>query len=177
MSGGGTVGEGALTRMMEIPKGSRNKNEYDPELDCIKLDRFLSASVVYPTAHGFVPETLAPDGDPLDVLVCVSEPTVPGSTVVANPIGLFKMADVQGPDHHVVCVPCHDAGWDLLADVADLPAQLQAEVAHFFSAHKDVNPTKPSKVNGFADRAAATSMISEPRSRFRRQHDDDPKKR
>jgi inorganic pyrophosphatase len=104
------------------------------------LDRFLSASVVYPTDHGFVPETLAPDGDPLDVPVCVPEPTVPGSTVVANRIGLFKMADVQGPDHHVVCVPCHDADWNLLAGVADLPARLQAEAAHFFSVYKDVDP-------------------------------------
>jgi inorganic pyrophosphatase len=171
------LGEGALTCIIEIPKGSRNKYEYDPELDGIKLDRFLSASVVYPTDYGFVPETLAPDGDPLDVLVCVSEPTFPGCAVVANPIGLFKMEDEKGPDDHVVCVPCQDPGWNLLADVADLPPQLRAEVAHFFSVYKDLDPTKHSNVNGWADRAAAISMISEARSRFRRQHDDDPKNR
>ena len=83
------MGQAPLTCVIEIPKGSRNKYEYDPRLGGIKLDRFLSASVVYPTDYGFVPETLTPDGDPLDVLVCVSEPTFPGCHVVANPIGLF----------------------------------------------------------------------------------------
>ena len=158
-----------MTCVIETPKGSRNKYEYDPELGGIKLDRFLSASLVYPTDYGFVPETLAPDGDPLDVLVCVSEPTFPGCAVVANPIGLFKMEDEKGPDDHVVCVPCDDPGWNLLADVADLPAQLRAEVGHFFSVYKDLDSTRHSKVTGWANQAAALRTISEARSRFRSQ--------
>src|SRR5207248_1525676 len=81
-----------LTCIVEIPKGSRNKYEYDPDIGAIKLDRFISASVVYPTDYGYVPETLAPDGDPLDVLVCVSEPTFPGCIVVAKAVGLFRTA-------------------------------------------------------------------------------------
>lgn len=153
--------------MIEIPKGSRNKYEYDPVLGRIKLDRFLSASVVYPTDYGFVPETLAPDGDPLDALVCVSEPTFPGCAVLANPIGLFKMEDEKGPDDHLVCVPCDDPGWNQLADVGDLPAQLRAEIGHFFSVYKDLDPTRHSTVNGWAGRGAALSMIGEARSRFR----------
>ena len=110
-----------LRCIVEIPKGSRNKYEYDPELGGIKLDRFISASVVYPTDYGYVPETLAPDGDPLDVLVCVSEPTFSGCIVEAKIVGLFKMADEKGPDDHVVCVPFADPGWNYLEDVDDLP--------------------------------------------------------
>jgi inorganic pyrophosphatase len=89
-----------LNCIVEIPKGSRNKYEWDPGLGAIKLDRFVSASVGYPTDYGYLPETLAPDGDPLDVLVCVSEPTFPGCVVPAKAIGLFRMADEKGPDDH-----------------------------------------------------------------------------
>ncbi len=167
--------EPPLTCMIEIPKGSRNKYEYDSELDGIKLDRFLSASVVYPTDYGFVPETLAPGGDPLDVLVCVSEPTFPGCAVLTNAIGLFKMEDEKGPDDHVVCVPCDDPGWNQLDDVADLPAQLRAEIGHFFSVYKDLDSTRHSKVNGWADRGAAIALISGARSRFRTQRAAGPK--
>ena len=122
-----------LLCVIEIPRGSRNKYEYDAALGAIKLDRFISASVVYPTDYGYVPETLAPDGDALDVLVCVSEPTFPGCVVPALPVGLFRMADENGPDDHVVCVPCNDPGWNTLRDVDDLPLQLRSEIQHFFS--------------------------------------------
>ena len=157
-----------LTCVIEIPKGSRNKYEYDAELGGIKLDRFISASVVYPTDYGFVPETLAPDGDPLDVLVCVSEPTFPGCAVLANPIGLFKMSDEKGPDDHVVCVPCDDPGWNEVSDVDELPAQLRAEISHFFSVYKDLDPARHSEVKGWSDRDAAVDAISEARARFKR---------
>lgn len=90
------MSDAPITCMIEIPKGSRNKYEYDPRLGATKLDRFISASVVYPTDYGFVPETLAPDGDPLDVLVCVSAPTFPGCVVLAKAIGLLKMSDERG---------------------------------------------------------------------------------
>jgi len=166
------VAEAPLTCVIEIPKGSRNKYEYDPELGGFKLDRFLSASVVYPTDYGFLPETLAPDGNPLDVLVCVSEPTFPGCAVLADPIGLFRMEDEKGPDDHVVCVPCHEPGWSLLAEVVDLPAKLRAEIRHFFSVYNDLDPRRHSKVNGWADRAAALTTICEARSRFQSQHPD-----
>jgi inorganic pyrophosphatase len=103
------------------------------------------------------------------VLVCVSEPTFPGCAVLANPIGLFNMEDEKGPDDHVVCVPCDDPGWNRLGGVADLPVQLRAEIGHFFSVYKDLDPARHSKVNGWADRGAAIAIIDEARSRFRRQ--------
>jgi inorganic pyrophosphatase len=160
------VSDYEVTCVVEIPKGSRNKYEYDPEIGGIKLDRFISASVVYPTDYGFVPETLAPDGDPLDALVCVSEPTFPGCIVIARAVGLFKMADEKGPDDHVVCVPCADPGWNTLQDVDDLPRQLRAEIGHFFTVYKDLDPDRHSEVEGWAGRGAALDAIGKARQAF-----------
>jgi inorganic pyrophosphatase len=157
----------SLLCVVEIPRGGRNKYEYDPELGAIKLDRFISASVVYPTDYGYVPETLAPDGDPLDVLVCVSEPTFPGCFVEAKVIGLFKMADEKGPDDHVVCVPCNDPGWNMLDDVDDLPELLRKEIGHFFAIYKDLDPDRHSEVKGWGDRQAALETIEKARKMFR----------
>ncbi len=158
---------GTLDCVIEIPKGSRNKYEYDPDLGGIKLDRFISASVVYPTDYGYIPETLAPDGDPLDVLVCVSEPTFPGCIVPAKVIGLFMMEDEKGPDDHVVCVPCHDPGWNELDEVDDLPRLLRLEIDHFFSVYKDLDPDRRSETKGWADREAAWGRIEWAREHFR----------
>jgi inorganic pyrophosphatase len=157
----------SLLCVVEIPRGGRNKYEYDPELGAIKLDRFISASVVYPTEYGYVPETIAPDGDPLDVLVCVSEPTFPGCVVETKVIGLFRMADEKGPDDHVVCVPLNDPGWNTLDDVDDLPVQLRKEIGHFFEIYKDLDPGRCSEVIGWDDRAAALEAIESARQTFR----------
>ena len=153
--------------VVEIPKGSRNKYEYDPELGGIKLDRFVSASVVYPTDYGYIPDTLAPDGDALDVLVCVSEPTFPGCFVHAKPIGLFKMADEKGPDDHVLCVPCNDPGWNYLETLDDLPPLLRAEIQHFFSVYKDLDEGRHSEVNGWGDVDDALKAIEDARRMHR----------
>jgi inorganic pyrophosphatase len=158
--------EVALNCVVEIPKGSRNKYEYDPELSAIKLDRFISASVVYPTDYGFLPDTLAPDGDPLDVLVCVSEPTFPGCVVPAKVVGLFRMADEKGDDDHVLCVPCSDPGWNTVEDVDDLPNLLRSEISHFFAVYKDLEPGRHSEVRGWGDREAALGTIAQARERF-----------
>jgi inorganic pyrophosphatase len=157
----------SLLCVIEIPRGGRNKYEYDPQLGAIKLDRFISASVVYPTEYGYVPETIAPDGDPLDVLVCVSEPTFPGCVVETKVIGLFKMADEKGPDDHVVCVPFNDPFWNKLDDVDDLPEQLRKEIGHFFDIYKDLDPDRHSEVNGWGTRQAALETIEKARKMFR----------
>ena len=112
------MAEQELTVVIEIPKGSRNKYEFDHELGGIKLDRFLFSSVVYPTDYGFIPDTLGLDGDPLDVMVCVSEPTFPGCVIPVKPIALFKMRDEKGEDDKIVCVPTHDPGWNTAAPIA-----------------------------------------------------------
>ena len=155
-----------LNCVVEIPKGSRNKYEYDANLGGIKLDRFMSASVVYPTDYGFVPNTLAPDGDPLDVLVCVSEPTFPGCIVPSRVVGLFKMADEKGEDDHVVCVPRHDPGWNRLENLDDIPPELRAEITHFFTVYKDLDPDRFSEAKGWDDRDAALLTIERARARY-----------
>jgi inorganic pyrophosphatase len=158
--------ETPLTCVIEIPKGSRNKYEYDVELGAIRLDRFVSASVVYPTDYGFVPRTLAPDGDPLDVLVCVSEATFPGCLVPVKPIGVFKMEDEKGPDDHLVCVPVGDPGWNTLDEIEDLPAQIRSEIDHFFTVYKDLDPSRHSETTGWDNREAAWELVRQTRRRF-----------
>jgi inorganic pyrophosphatase len=155
-----------LVCVVEIPMGSRNKYEYDAALGGIKLDRFVSASVVYPTDYGYVPETLAPDGDALDALICVSEPTFPGCIVLTKVIGLFKMSDEKGPDDHVVCVPCNDPGWNDAEGVDDLPSLLRREIGHFFGVYKDLDAGRHSEVKGWGDVDEAWNRIEWARGRF-----------
>jgi inorganic pyrophosphatase len=165
------VSSDQLICVVEIPKGSRNKYEYDPELGGIKLDRFVSASVVYPTDYGYIPETVAPDGDPLDVLVCVSEPTFPGCLVPVIVVGVFKMADEKGRDDHVVCVPVNDPGWNCITDIDEVPKQLRAEIGHFFDVYKDLDPDRHSEVIGWGTCADALEVIASARQAFDAQRD------
>src|SRR5438270_946552 len=150
----------------EIPKGSRNKYEFDRDYGGIKLDRFLSSSVVYPTDYGYVPETLSEDGDELDALICVSEPTFPGCIVICNPIALFDMEDERGVDTKVLCVPCDDPGWNTMEHLDDVPHALRDEIMHFFAIYKDLEPGKESNVKGWRDRDAALEEIHRARERF-----------
>ncbi|MGI8438783.1 MAG: inorganic diphosphatase [Thermoleophilaceae bacterium] len=154
-----------VTCFVEIPKGSRNKYEWDPELGGIKLDRLLFSSIVYPTDYGFIPDTLAEDGDELDVLVCVSEPTFPGCVIDAKPIALFKMADEKGPDHKILCVPSNDPTWSTLETLEDLAEPLTKEIRHFFSIYKDLEQ-KTSTVEGWFSREDAWEEIETSRRRF-----------
>jgi inorganic pyrophosphatase len=152
--------------IVEIPKGSRNKYEYDHVRDVIKLDRFLFSSVVYPTDYGFVPDTLSLDGDPLDVMVCVSEPTFPGCLIVVKPIALFRMEDDAGLDDKVLAVPLTDPGWNTLETLGEVPAQLQNEIAHFFTVYKQLE-NKKVEVRGWFSREDAVAEIEESRKRYR----------
>jgi inorganic pyrophosphatase len=156
----------ACMTVIEIPMGSRNKYEYDPTLGGIRLDRFVSASVVYPTDYGYVVETLAPDGDPLDALICVSEPTFPGCIVIARVVALLKFEDEEGPDDHVLCVPCGDPGWSAIDDLDHVPNHLLAEIGHFFAVYKDLDTSRCSEVRGWGDRAEAVAVIDSARRRF-----------
>src|SRR5918912_535341 len=158
------MGEEALKCLVEIPKGSRNKYEWDHESDAIKLDRFLFSSMVYPTDYGFIPDTLALDGDPLDAMVCVSEPTFPGCMIDVKPIALFRMEDDKGIDDKVLCVPLQDPAWNHLEELDDLPDQLRQEIAHFFSVYKDLEQKKV-KVDGWYGREDALKEIDAARER------------
>ena len=156
-----------LLCLVEIPKGSRNKYEWDEELQAITLDRFLFSSVVYPTDYGFVPQTLAEDGDPLDAMVLVTEPTFPGCVIPVKPIALFKMRDDKGVDDKVLCVPLRDPNWNTLETLEDLPISLRDEISHFFSIYKQPEG-KVVKVDGWHDLETALQTIDEARERWHR---------
>jgi inorganic pyrophosphatase len=160
------MAEQHLICFVEIPKGSRNKYELDKELGKIKLDRFLFSSVVYPTDYGFIPDTLGLDGDPLDAMVCVSEPTFPGCVIPVKPIALFRMEDDKGIDDKVLCVPLQDPGWNTLERLDDLPVQLKDEIAHFFEIYKTLED-KLVRVDGWYPLEDALAEIEASRARFR----------
>jgi inorganic pyrophosphatase len=156
---------------VEIPKGSRNKYEYDEELEAIKLDRFLFSSMVYPTDYGYFPETMGEDDDPLDAMVCVSEPTFPGCVIEVQPIALFKMEDDGKVDDKILCVPIHDPAWNKFKELDDMPDQLKDEIEHFFSVYKDLEQKKV-KVDGWYSREEGVSTIKEAQERHSQGDDD-----
>src|SRR3954453_744403 len=154
------AGDDHLLAYVEIPKGSRNKYEYDEELDELVLDRFLSSSTVYPTDYGYLIGHRGRDGDPLDAMVCVSEPTFPGCVIRVKPIALFKMWDEKGEDDKVVCVPLNDPGWNQAETLEDIPQPLQREITHFFSIYKELEEKKVD-VEGWRSREEALEVIAD----------------
>lgn len=151
--------------LIEIPRGSRNKYEYDFEIKRMRFDRMLYSSMMYPADYGFIPETLALDGDPLDVLVLLNEPTFPGCVMEVKPIGVFRMADDKGPDEKVICVPVSDPIWNSLNDLSDMNPHLIKEIEHFFQVYKDLE-NKTVEVGGWGDLKDAYAIIKECTDRF-----------
>ncbi len=124
--------------VIEIPKGNRNKFELDKKTGLIRLDRYLFSSSHYPGDYGFIPQTLAGDGDPLDILVMVSEPTFSGCLIEARIIGLFKMRDHGQEDYKILSVPNSDPMMRDYHDLDDLPSHYLQEVSHFFATYKQL---------------------------------------
>ncbi len=155
-----------LDVVIEIPRGSRNKYEYDHERHVIRLDRRLFTATVYPTDYGFVPDTLAEDGDPIDVLVLLEEPTFPGCWVEVRVVGVFWMEDEKGPDAKLLCVPSHDPNYDSMRDLGDVPQSLLDEIAHFFDVYKMLEPGKNTTTRGWEGAAAAYEEIDAGRARL-----------
>jgi inorganic pyrophosphatase len=151
-----------VTVVVEIPKGSRNKYEMDPTTGAIVLDRMLFTSTVYPADYGFIEGTLAGDGDTLDALVFVGEPTFPGCRIHARPIGLFRMTDEKGPDEKILCVPLRDPMWSHIERLRDVNENLLNEIEHFFQVYKDLEHKKVDTA-GFGDREEALAVIDEAR--------------
>jgi len=156
-----------VTVVVEIPKGSRNKYEYDPRKRVIRFDRMLFSAVHYPSDYGFIEDTLAPDGDALDALVLVWEPTFPGCYMECRPVGLFRMWDEKGLDEKILCVPLADPLWNYIKKLSDVPPHLLKEIAHFFSIYKELEHKKTG-VEGWRDRAAALRAIKQARAEFAR---------
>ena len=151
--------------VVEIPQGSRNKYEYDHDRHVIRLDRVLHSSVHYPTDYGFIPQTLSKDGDPLDALIVVHEPTFPGCHVPARPIGVLKMRDEKGEDAKILAVPTGDPRFDEVNDLHDLPSHWLREIETFFATYKLLDKTY-ADLDGWDDRAAAGRVIEEACERY-----------
>jgi len=124
--------------VVEIPKGSRNKYEYDKHFGVFRLDRVLYSALYYPGDYGLIPQTVAEDDDQLDVLVMVSEPTFAGCVIQARPVGLFRMYDRGVPDNKVLAVPATDPLFADCRELRDVPRHFLAEVGHFFQVYKDL---------------------------------------
>ena len=152
--------------MVEIPKGSRNKYEYDHKKGVIRFDMMLYSAVHYPSDYGFIMETLAMDGDALDALVLIGEPTFPGCVIEVRPIGIFNMSDEKGLDEKILCTPVHDPLWNHVRRLADVPPHLLKEIEHFFSIYKDLE-MKKTVVEGWEDRSVAIRTIEKAQERYK----------
>lgn len=151
--------------IVEIPQGSRNKYEMDHESGRIRLDRMLFTATRYPADYGFIDGTLGGDGDPLDALVLVGEPTFPGCGITCRAIGMFVMRDEKGPDEKVLCVPAHDPRFSRLQDIDDMPPFDLQEITHFFEVYKDLEPGKSVEGSHWEDKAGAYQEIAASRDR------------
>jgi inorganic pyrophosphatase len=152
--------------VIEIPTGSRNKYEYDHESHVIRLDRRLFTATSYPADYGFVPDTLSNDGDPLDALVLVADPTFPGCVVRARILGVFFMRDEAGLDAKLICVLEHDPQWDDAHDIDDIRPHMLNEIEHFFSIYKDLEPEKSTEVMGFEGHESALRELAACRAAY-----------
>lgn len=154
--------------IIEIPKGSHNKYEYDEKLDIIKLDRILHSPVYYPTDYGFIPQTRSEDGDHLDALVILSEPTFPGCLVVVRPIGVLYMEDQKEKDEKIIAVAYDDPLLTHLKDIDDADSFFKKEIHHFFEVYKELEDKKV-EVHHWHNREIALSIIRQSMARFDRE--------
>lgn len=151
---------GLINVLVEIPAGSKNKYEFDKDMQAFILDRVLFASVQYPYDYGFIPNTLADDGDPLDGMVMMDQPTFPGCVIAARPIGMLEMIDGGDRDEKILCVPAEDpryAGVKTLADVA--PHRLD-EIAEFFRTYKNLEK-KVTEILGWKDADQVAALVKQ----------------
>lgn len=133
---------GLINVLIEIPAGSKNKYEFDKDLQAFALDRVLYSSVQYPYDYGFVPNTLADDGDPLDGMVIMDQPTFPGCVIAARPIGMLEMIDGGDRDEKILCVPDKDPRYAKVKSLQDIQAHRLDEIAEFFQTYKNLEKKK-----------------------------------
>ena len=153
--------------LIEIPKGDRNKYEMDHASNRLRLDRTLFTATQYPADYGYIEDTLGMDGDPLDALVLVQEPTFPGCLVLTRAIGMFRMTDEKGGDDKVLCVPAGDPRQEHLRDIHHLSEYDRLEIQHFFEVYKDLEPGKSVEGATWTGREEAEQEIQESYDRYK----------
>jgi len=151
---------------IEIPTGSRNKYEIDHDSGRLRLDRMLFTATRYPHDYGFVDDTLGLDGDPLDALVIVQEPTFPGCLIRARTVGMFRMTDEAGGDDKLVCVPANDPRMEHIRDIHHVSEFDRLEIQHFFEVYKELEPGKSVEGATWAGRVDAEAEIVESYKRY-----------
>jgi inorganic pyrophosphatase len=149
---------------IEIPTGSQNKYEFDKETGKFKLDRVLFSPFHYPTEYGYIENTLAEDGDPLDVLVLTSFPTFPGCVIETRVIGVLIMTDDKGKDEKLLGVPTEDPRFRHVHTLEDVAPHVLDEIAHFFSVYKDLEKKKVT-IDGWEGLETASRLLEEARAR------------
>jgi len=152
--------------VVEVPGGSRNKYETDPVTGELFLDRTLFTATRYPGDYGYFPETLADDGDELDALVLVSEPTFPGCRVRVRPVGVLWMRDEKGEDAKVLCVALNDPEFGAVNTLDDLTTLRRDEIEHFFTIYKELEPGKATEVLGWEDAGSAAKAVADAAAAF-----------
>ncbi|HEY7033713.1 MAG TPA: inorganic diphosphatase [Thermomicrobiales bacterium] len=152
---------------IEIPRGSQHKYEYDPKARTFRLKRVLYSAVHYPADYGFIPETLAPDGDPLDIMVLLQEPTFPGCLVPCRPIGSLGLRDQKGTDAKILAVPTGDPRYDRIRDLGDVDPHWLREIETFFATYKLLD-TVAADVQGWHRCRHAQRLIAECRERYQK---------
>ncbi|MFN7714875.1 MAG: inorganic diphosphatase [Pseudanabaenaceae cyanobacterium] len=156
---------GILNVLIEIPAGSKNKYEFDKDLNAFALDRVLSSSVQYPYDYGFVPNTLADDGDPLDGMVIMDQPTFPGCVIPARPIGMLIMVDGGDLDEKILCVPAKDPRYTNVKTLADIAPHRLDEIAEFFRTYKNLEK-KVTEIRGWEGIDAVQALVAKSISAF-----------
>jgi len=151
--------------LIEIPAGSQNKYEFDKEKGVLRLDRVLYSPVHYPTDYGFVENTLEEDGDPIDIMVMVTNPTVPGCIVECRVVGVLAMADDKGVDNKLLGVPIRDPRFAEIRDVSDVPGHYLREIEHFFQTYKELEG-KQTTIRGWGDRVEARKALERAKTAY-----------
>lgn len=159
------MSEVIVEALIEIPAGSQNKYEFDEEKGVLRLDRVLYSPVHYPTDYGFVGETLEEDGDPIDILVMVTNPTVPGCIIDARVVGVLAMADEKGVDNKLLGVPVKDPRFDQIQDLEDVPPHILREIEHFFRTYKDLEG-KTTTIEGWGNAQKAAEILARARAAY-----------
>ncbi len=159
-----------VNAVIEIPQGSNVKYELDKESGAVFVDRFLFTPMFYPSNYGFIPNTLAEDGDPIDILVISRQPVVPGSVIRCRPVGVLIMEDESGKDEKVLAVPVEklDLTFKDVKEYSDLPEATLNEIKHFFEHYKDLEPGKWVKLKEYKGSEEAKRLIVEAVERFNR---------
>jgi inorganic pyrophosphatase len=149
--------------VVEVPRGSRNKYEWDEERRVIRLDRRIPGAVVFPADYGFIPETVAVDRDPLDALVLLQEPTFPGVWVTARPIGVCWVDAGKYREPKLICAPIDDPSHAALRDITDVPDTMLGEIAQFFNVYKELDDGHDARADGFDGHKVACAIVRKAR--------------